>query len=215
MPLTGPAGGARDLARCTNGAPHRLSFCIARPGGYPDRLLAGGYPSRGGRVRSPASPGRVCLMESELRSADWWDARYLSGDIPWDTGIVPPEVVALATSGLLKFNQKPAWALDLGCGSGVSSHFLAHHGFHVIGIDLAQSALARGCRAAVAQGLPAFFCRGDVSDLAFLRVSAIPGAGHRLFPRHTARPPPCLYQIARQPSRPRRLLSALCFRTGA
>jgi SAM-dependent methyltransferase len=112
-------------------------------------------------------------MDGEPRSADWWDARYLSGDIPWDTGIVPPEVVALVRDGLPGIDQDSVWALDLGCGSGVSSRFLAGRGLRVVGIDLAQSALARGRRAAVAGDLRAFFCRGDVSDLAFLRVRAI------------------------------------------
>jgi SAM-dependent methyltransferase len=100
--------------------------------------------------------------------ADAWDARYLSGDIPWDTGIVPPEVRALVASGQLT----PGWALDLGCGSGLSSRYLAAHGFRVIGVDLAQVALRRAHPAARAAGVPAFFCRGDVSDLSFLRVRA-------------------------------------------
>ncbi len=105
---------------------------------------------------------------TESRSAEWWNDRYLSGDIPWDTGIVPPEVVALVASGELA----PGWALDLGCGSGLSSRYLAAHGFRVIGVDLAQSALARGRRAARAARLPAFFCRGDVGALDFLDVQA-------------------------------------------
>ncbi|MGQ9490093.1 MAG: class I SAM-dependent methyltransferase [Anaerolineae bacterium] len=101
-------------------------------------------------------------------TAEWWDARYRCGDSPWDTGIVPPEVVTLLASGQVT----PGWALDLGCGSGVSSRYLAQHGFRVVGVDLAQSALVRGRRAAEAAALPAFFCRGDVSTLAFLKVRA-------------------------------------------
>ena len=65
------------------------------------------------------------MGEPERGSAAWWDARYRSGDIPWDTGIVPPEVVALVESG----EPQPGWALDLGCGSGVTSRYLAHTGF--------------------------------------------------------------------------------------
>lgn len=34
-------------------------------------------------------------MEPERGSPAWWDTRYLSGDIPWHTGIVPPEVERL------------------------------------------------------------------------------------------------------------------------
>ena len=64
---------------------------------------------------------------------------------------MPPEVVALVAGGL----PARGWALDLGCGSGVSSRDLAGQGFRVIGVDLAQSALERGRRAAVVEGLPA------------------------------------------------------------
>ena len=97
-----------------------------------------------------------------------WDARYRGGDIPWDTGIVPPEVVELVASGLLK----PGWALDLGCGRGLSSRYLAQYGFRVIGVDLAHSALAWGNRAAQAAGLPAYFCQGDVAERGFLKTCA-------------------------------------------
>jgi SAM-dependent methyltransferase len=106
--------------------------------------------------------------DPERGSAAWWDERYRSGDIPWDTGIVPPEVVSLVSSGLLM----PGWALDLGCGSGISSRYLAAHGFRVAGVDLAHSALARGRRSAATEHAPAYFCRGDVSDLRFLAVQA-------------------------------------------
>jgi SAM-dependent methyltransferase len=106
--------------------------------------------------------------EAERGSAAWWEDRYLSGDIPWDTGVVPPELVALVSSGLLI----PGWALDLGCGSGLSSRYLAVHGFRAVGVDLAQSALARGRRIAEMASVSAYFCRGNVSDLRFLAVQA-------------------------------------------
>ncbi|MCX6029599.1 MAG: class I SAM-dependent methyltransferase [Chloroflexi bacterium] len=99
-------------------------------------------------------------------SPAWWDARYRASDARWDTGIVPPEVVALVASGVLI----PGWALDLGCGPGVSSRYLARHGFRVIGVDLSLVALRRANAAAV--GAPAFFCAGDVADLGFLRIQA-------------------------------------------
>ncbi len=101
-------------------------------------------------------------------SAAWWDARYQGGDIPWDTGSVPPEVAALLAAG----DAPSGWALDLGCGSGVSSRYLARHGFRVVGVDLAQSALHRAHQAAQVAALPAYFCLADVSDLAFLRPRA-------------------------------------------
>lgn len=107
--------------------------------------------------------------ETERGTAAWWDERYRNGDIPWDTGIVPPEVVELVSSALLA----PGWALDLGCGSGVSSRYLARNGFRVVGVDLAQSALVRGHHSAAAERLAVLFCRGDVSELSFLAVRAV------------------------------------------
>jgi cyclopropane fatty-acyl-phospholipid synthase-like methyltransferase len=67
---------------------------------------------------------------------------------------------------------RPGWALDLGCGSGMSSRYLASHGFRVVGLDLALSALARAAEAAHAEALPAFFCLADVSHLEFLDIRA-------------------------------------------
>jgi len=108
----------------------------------------------------------MTIADVPVGTPEWWDARYAIGDTPWDTGIVPPEVIALVAGGKLR----PGWALDLGCGSGVTSRYLAQHGFRVIGVDLALRALARGHRAAA--GLAAYFCLGDVADLGFLRVRA-------------------------------------------
>ena len=109
------------------------------------------------------------MGEPERGSAAWWEDRYRGGDIPWDTGVVPPEVVSLVSFGLLA----SGWALDLGCGSGLSSRYLASHGFRVVGVDLAHSALVRARRAAETAALPAYFCRADVSDLRFLAMQAV------------------------------------------
>jgi len=106
------------------------------------------------------------VVEPERGSPAWWDTRYLSGDIPWDTGIVPPEVERLISSP----EVQRGWALDLGCGTGLSSRYLARHGFRVVGIDLSLSALDRASRAARAEGAAAHFCAGDVSDLTYLAI---------------------------------------------
>jgi cyclopropane fatty-acyl-phospholipid synthase-like methyltransferase len=106
--------------------------------------------------------------EHPAGSAAWWDERYGAGDIPWDTGIVPPEVVSLLAGDQVK----PGWALDIGCGSGQSSRYLASQGFRVVGLDLAFSALVRAASAARQAEVPAFFCLADATELGFLHVCA-------------------------------------------
>jgi SAM-dependent methyltransferase len=101
---------------------------------------------------------------AERGAPEWWDARYLSGDIPWDTGIVPPEVAELVESG----EVAPGRALDIGCGSGLSSRYLAQQGFSTVGVDLSHVALARAAALARREGLRVLFCQADVTDLGFL-----------------------------------------------
>lgn len=114
------------------------------------------------------SPDQRDASEPLPRNPQWWDARYASGDIPWDTGIVPPEVVQLIQSNKVA----RGWALDLGCGSGVTSRFLAQNGFQVVGLDLSILALRCAVQRASQAGLPGRFVRASVADLMFLRVVA-------------------------------------------
>jgi SAM-dependent methyltransferase len=95
--------------------------------------------------------------------------RYLQGDVPWDSGIVPPEIVAwietAESNGL-----SPGRALDLGCGTGTTSIFLAGRGWDVVGIDFAPNAIHQARRKAQAARLTgsATFHSADVSRLDFL-----------------------------------------------
>lgn len=103
---------------------------------------------------------------TQRESLERYEAAYRGPDAPpWDTGIVPPEVVELV--GV----TQPGRALDVGCGTGVSSVFLAVHGWRVTGVDWVELALARARRRAAAAGLPpdaARFVRADVAGPDFL-----------------------------------------------
>lgn len=89
---------------------------------------------------------------------------YLTGKTPWDTGITPPEVVRLVQSGELL----PGRAVDLGCGTGLNAIYLVRHGWQVVGVDGAASAIRRAkqrtAREAAALRQQVCFMVGDVAD---------------------------------------------------
>jgi cyclopropane fatty-acyl-phospholipid synthase-like methyltransferase len=69
-----------------------------------------------------------------------YDVLYRVG-APWD-GPPRPELVSLVESGILAPNRlAPGRAIDLGCGAGSNSVFLARHGFETVGVDLSEIAL--------------------------------------------------------------------------
>jgi 2-polyprenyl-3-methyl-5-hydroxy-6-metoxy-1,4-benzoquinol methylase len=55
-------------------------------------------------------------------------------------------------------------ALDIACGEGRNSVFLAQHGFHVTGLDIADRGLEKGKNRAHALGLAVEFRRVDLDD---------------------------------------------------
>lgn len=93
----------------------------------------------------------------------FYDGMYRFFQPRWDTGITPPEVVSLLESG-----RVPGHALDLGCGTGTNSIYLAQHGFNVIGVDFSSKAIELARQKARQAGVTVEFHRGDVTYLDFL-----------------------------------------------
>lgn len=78
--------------------------------------------------------------------AQFWEQRYAESDRVWSGRVNP--VLADVAAGL-----SPGQALDLGCGEGGDVLWLAQHGWHATGVDLAETAVSRARDAASAQGL--------------------------------------------------------------
>lgn len=95
----------------------------------------------------------------------FFDLQYRFSKPPWDSGVTPPEVVALIESGRIA----PGRALDLGCGTGTNSIYLAQHGFAVVGIDFSPKAIATARDKARRANVAVEFHVADVTRLNFLR----------------------------------------------
>ena len=95
--------------------------------------------------------------------------RYLRGNAPWDSGVVPPEVTGWVEAAEVE-DVPPGRALDLGCGTGTTALYLAQHGWDVAGVDFALPAIWQARRRARACNVDsrARFYYADVCRLDFL-----------------------------------------------
>lgn len=92
-----------------------------------------------------------------MASVDWND-RYVTGDLPWDTGEPDEYLVDFVGSGEVAAGR----ALDVGCGTGTNALWLARQGFDVVGVDLASAAIDSARARHEGSGLPCRFERLDV-----------------------------------------------------
>jgi SAM-dependent methyltransferase len=99
-------------------------------------------------------------------TAEDWQRRYVDGDTPWDSGRVDTELRLFGDWAEIK----PGRAIELGCGTGTNSVYLAECGFDVTGIDIAPEAIARAAARAsqatfAAPAQAPKFLLGDVTKL--------------------------------------------------
>jgi SAM-dependent methyltransferase len=90
--------------------------------------------------------------------------RYETGEVPWDDDLPPPEVQQEAAS------LTPGRALDLGCGYGRASIYLAGQGWQVDGVDFVDLAIIGARQRAEIAGVAArtSFHLSPVTDMPFL-----------------------------------------------
>lgn len=89
---------------------------------------------------------------------------YQSGTVPWDREEPPPEVLQTVPK------LPPGRALDLGCGYGRASLFMARLGWQVDGVDFIEQAVieATGRANNLGLGQQITFHLGSVTELDFL-----------------------------------------------
>ena len=89
-----------------------------------------------------------------------WEASYADGPAPWDIGGPQPVMVRLAAAGAFV-----GPVLDVGCGTGDNALHLAGLGLTVLGVDVAETALAGAREKTATRGLAAEFAVADAFRL--------------------------------------------------
>jgi ubiquinone/menaquinone biosynthesis C-methylase UbiE len=92
-----------------------------------------------------------------------WDASYHDGPAPWDIGRPQPAIARLASEG--GFHGA---VLDVGCGTGENTLHIAALGVSILGVDVAETALAIARNKAAERGLEAEFVAADAFQLDLL-----------------------------------------------
>jgi SAM-dependent methyltransferase len=89
-----------------------------------------------------------------------WDASYHGGTAPWDIGRPQPAIVRLAAEGGFA-----GAVLDAGCGTGENALHIASRGLPVLGVDVAETALAIARAKADDRGIETEFAAADAFEL--------------------------------------------------
>jgi SAM-dependent methyltransferase len=118
---------------------------------------------RSGTLADDPFGGRYPTSHERLTGLPW-DASYRDGPSPWDTGHPQPAVVRVASEGGFTGD-----VLDVGCGSGDNALHVASLGLSVLGVDVAETALAMAGAKAEARGSEAEFAVADAFELERLR----------------------------------------------
>jgi SAM-dependent methyltransferase len=114
---------------------------------------------RSGTLADDPLSGR-CPTTHERKSGLAWDSSYHDGPAPWDIGRPQPAIVRLASEGGFA-----GAVLDAGCGTGENALHIAPLGFLVLGVDVAETALAIAREKAKDRGISVEFAAADAFQL--------------------------------------------------
>ncbi len=118
---------------------------------------------RSGTVADDPLGGRQPTSHERM-SGRPWDASYHDGPAPWDIGHPQPAIVRLASEGGFA-----GAVLDAGCGTGENTLHVASLGLSVLGVDVAETALAIAREKARDRGIDVEFVLADAFQLDRLR----------------------------------------------
>ncbi len=96
-----------------------------------------------------------------------WNERYITGDLPWDTGKRDFSLSKTVTGRHIK----PCKALEVGCGTGSNAIWLARQGFLVTAVDVSGIAIGRAIKKASRAGVK---CKFYVKDFMKEKIAGAP-----------------------------------------
>jgi 2-polyprenyl-3-methyl-5-hydroxy-6-metoxy-1,4-benzoquinol methylase len=113
-------------------------------------------------ANSPEDPldGRTPSRHEQI-SGQSWDTSYQEGIPPWDIGRPQAPFARVASEGGFT-----GTVLDAGCGTGEHGLLAAGLGLPVLGVDVAETAIALARAKAAERGVDAEFEVGDACNLA-------------------------------------------------
>ncbi|MAE67606.1 MAG: methyltransferase type 11 [Phycisphaeraceae bacterium] len=112
---------------------------------------------------------------SSHRTPEYWQDRYVRGDMPWDIDAVSPDLVAVVDDLALAPGTR---VLEVGCGTGINTIWMAQRGFDALGIDVAPRAIELASARREALASEARFERAD-----FLAGQSFQGSFGLIFDR--------------------------------
>jgi len=114
---------------------------------------------RSGTLASDPFGGRRPTSHERMTGLPW-DASYKDGPAPWDICQPQPAIVRLASDGGFT-----GAVLDAGCGTGENALHVASLGSSVLGVDVAETALAIARQKAHDRGIEVEFAAADAFQL--------------------------------------------------
>jgi SAM-dependent methyltransferase len=127
----------------------------------PAKPASVGDPGSSGKLAGDPFSGRQPTSHERMTGRPW-DASYDDGPPPWDIGRPQPAIVRLASEGGFA-----GAVLDVGCGTGENALHVASLGLPVLGVDVAETALAiaREKAKTKARGIEVEFAAADALQL--------------------------------------------------
>ncbi len=105
-------------------------------------------------------------MTDENTKKEHWQGMYSKplGDLPWEIEAPPKDLIEVIGKGLVSGDR----VLDVACGTGNYSLYLAKQGLNVTGVDFSETAIEIANSRKEELGLPVEFIVGNVLELTTL-----------------------------------------------